>query len=148
MRENHADLRKRLVHHDRLVALTGLASAFSALPLSRTMHGPEAAATLAVAAIALLAGQRWALGLVAVSELLLLAALASFVHAADLATATSYLLVTTSAAMMIPGLWSLRRAASTLVCLFPRYRNQKNCRRVFSALRATAAVALLVPFLN
>ena len=54
-------------------ALTGLAAAMFALPLAQSSwHGPEVASTLAVSAVALLAGQRWAIAVIVIAELFLL----------------------------------------------------------------------------
>lgn len=58
------------------MAFTGWASLFAALlalPLSQTSwQSPEIAAVLAVAAVAVLAGHRWALAIIALAELCLL----------------------------------------------------------------------------
>ncbi|HSD88451.1 MAG TPA: hypothetical protein VLB44_13080, partial [Kofleriaceae bacterium] len=58
---------------DTWIAVTALVAAFLALPLAQsTWHGAEAAAVLAVSATAMLAGQRWAIGLVVLAELMLI----------------------------------------------------------------------------
>ena len=58
---------------DAWLGVSALVAAMAALPLAQSSwHGPEVASTLAVSAVALLAGQRWAIALVLVAELLLL----------------------------------------------------------------------------
>lgn len=113
------------------------------MPLARTMHGPEAAATLAVAAMALMAGQRWALGLVAVAQLLLLAALTSLLSATI--DTVSLVFILASLGLLLPGLWSMRRAAATLVVLIQRRRTRVSCRRMYALLRISAAAAVVLP---
>src|SRR5215212_7696637 len=68
------ELARRKVRRDDLwLGVTGLAAAMAALPLAQSSwHGPEVASTLAVSAVALLAGQRWAIALVLIAELMLL----------------------------------------------------------------------------
>src|SRR6266513_3591912 len=65
-----AVLRRR--RDDLGIGVTALLAAMLALPLSQSSwHGPEVASVLAVSATALLAGQRWAIALVVLAELLL-----------------------------------------------------------------------------
>lgn len=59
---------------ERWTAATGLLAALAILPLPAQAHSPELAATLAVAAVAVLAGHRWALGALIVAEIFLIAA--------------------------------------------------------------------------
>ncbi len=59
---------------DRWAAGTGLLSALAILPLPAHAHSPELAAALAVAAVAVLAGHRWALGALIIAEVFLVAA--------------------------------------------------------------------------
>jgi len=113
------------------------------MPLARTMHGPEAAATLAVAAMALMAGQRWALGLVVVAQLMLLSALTALLMMAN--DTMSLVFIGMSIALMLPGFWSLRRASATLVGLLQRQRTQLRCRRMYALLRVSAAAAVVLP---
>src|ERR1700684_1448424 len=71
-RERHSNARSRRRREDLWVGTTALIAAMLALPFAQTSwHGPEVAASLAVAATAMLAGQRWAIGFVAIAELLL-----------------------------------------------------------------------------
>src|SRR5688572_16903807 len=58
---------------DMWMGMTALVAAMAALPLAQSSwHGPEVASTLAVSAVALLAGQRWAIAVVLIAELMLL----------------------------------------------------------------------------
>src|SRR5262245_13708942 len=58
---------------DLRTGITALIAAMLALPAGQnSWHGPEMSAVLAVSATALLAGQRWAVALVVLAELLLL----------------------------------------------------------------------------
>ena len=143
MKQSREVGRQRLLRVNQVIAVTSLGAAFCAMPLARTMHGPEAAATLAVAAMALMAGQRWALGLVVVAELLLLSALTSLLMMDN--DTMSNVFIGVSMALMLPGLWSLRRAAATLAGLLQRQRTQVSCRRMYALLRVSAAVAVVLP---
>jgi hypothetical protein len=70
-RQQTARLRRR--RDDVWVATTALVAAMLALPFAQSSwHGPEVAAVLAVAATALLAGQRWAVAVIVVAELMLM----------------------------------------------------------------------------
>ncbi|MBP9088010.1 MAG: hypothetical protein KBG15_17955 [Kofleriaceae bacterium] len=143
MKQLQEDGRQRLLRVNQWVAMSSLGAAFCAMPLARTMHGPEAAATLAVAAMALMAGQRWALGLVAVAQLLLLAALTSLLSATI--DTVSLVFILASLGLLLPGLWSMRRAAATLVVLIQRRRTRVSCRRMYALLRISAAAAVVLP---
>jgi hypothetical protein len=98
---------------------------------------------VAVAAMALIAGQRWALGLVAVAQLLLLSALTSLLSTSS--DTASLVFTIASMVLLLPGLWSLRRAAATLVVLIQQRRTQVRCRRMYALLRISAAAALVLP---
>ena len=111
-RRETALLRRR--RDDRWIAISALAAALLALPLAQSSwHGPEVSSVLAIAAIAMFAGQRWAIAVIVIAELLLLptvwprAFLASrYVHA--VAAFGSVLAI-------IPGVLAMRRAAAALV---------------------------------
>ncbi|MCX5746561.1 MAG: hypothetical protein NT062_29135, partial [Proteobacteria bacterium] len=61
---------------DTWVAVTALTAAVLALPFAQSSwHGAEAAAVLAVSATAMLAGQRWAIALVVLAEIMLVPSL-------------------------------------------------------------------------
>lgn len=119
-----------------------------ALPLApSSWHGPEVASTLAVSAVALLAGQRWAVALIFIAELLLLPTVwpRAFFGGVDLWPARIAALG--SVAMILPGLLSARRAAAAMVLLSGWRRTQLTCRRVQYAFAGIAVVLALLPLL-
>lgn len=129
-----------------LLAFTGLVGAGLALPLAPSAwHGPEVAATLAVSAIALLAGQRWAIAVIVLAELSLLptvwprAVLESGLvsRAVALATITA----------IVPGMLAIPRAAVVLVGMTGRSRTERMCRCAHIGLVAAGIFAVLTPLL-
>jgi hypothetical protein len=62
-------------HINLLVACLGLVAALAVLPLPTVGQTPEIASILAIAAVALLAGQRWALPVVVLADVALIGAL-------------------------------------------------------------------------
>ena len=129
------------------VATTGLVAALVSLPLSQSSwHGPEVAAVLAVAATALLAGQRWAIAVIVTAELLLLPTVwpRAFLGGADLGVRFAAL-----AAMfaVVPGVLSMRRAAAALVLVTGRRRTQQTCRQFHAALAVVAALGIVLPLM-
>ncbi len=140
--------RSRRRRDDVWLGVTGLAAAMAALPLAQSSwHGPEVASTLAVCAVALLAGQRWAIALVLVAELMLLPTIwpRAFLGGVELWPGRIAALV--SLVMIVPGLLSARRAAAAMVLLTGWQRTQQTCRRVQIAFAALAALAVLLPVL-
>lgn len=128
---------------DRWVGFSALAAAMCALPLSTSSwHGPEVSAVLAVSATILLAGQRWAVALVAMAELLLLPTVLprAFLAGDALSDRIAPFLALVA---IVPGLLALRRAAAALVLLTGRARTQRMCRRFHTALMV-AGVALVI----
>ncbi len=116
-----------------------------ALPLSAgSWHGPEVAAVLAVAATALLAGQRWAIAVIVLAELLLLPTMwpRAFLANADLGVRIAAL---ASLVAVVPGVLSMRRAAAALVLVTGRPRTQRTCRRFHVALAAVGVLGLVLP---
>ena len=125
--------------------MTALAAAMVALPLSaNSWHGPEVAAVLAVAATALLAGQRWAIAVIVVAELLLLPTVwpRAFLADAELGVRIAAL---ASLVALVPGVLSMRRAAAALVLVTGRPRTQQTCRRFHIALAAVAVLGVVLP---
>lgn len=119
-----------------------------ALPLAQSSwHGPEVASTLAVSAVALLAGQRWAVALIFIAELLLLPTIwpRAFFGGVDLWPGRIAALG--SLAMIVPGMLSWRRAAAAMVLLTGWRRTQLTCRRVQLAFAGMAVVLALMPLL-
>jgi hypothetical protein len=142
----HKVARERVRRGDLWIGATALVAAMLALPLAQSSwHGPEAASVLAVGAIALLAGQRWAIGVVAIAELLLVPTVTSraFTTALDLWPGRIAALCALIA--IVPGLLAMRRASAALVAVTGRRRTRKACRRFHIALVALGALACVAP---
>ena len=119
-----------------------------ALPLApSSWHGPEVAAVLAVAATALLAGQRWAIAIVAIAELLLLPTVwpRAFLGDADVLVRGAALLAMIAT---VPGVLALRRAAAALVVVSGWRRTRTACRRCHALLVATGIVVVALPLFS
>lgn len=133
---------------DTWLAVSGLVTSMLALPLAQsTWHGPEVAAVLAVAAVALLAGQRWAIAVLVIAELFLVPTVwprAFFPGADDL---TSRLVALATLVAMAPGLVAMRRAASVLIVISGQRRTARMHRRFHAGLVAMAALAIVLPLL-
>src|SRR5689334_5534113 len=124
---------RRQHRQDAWLALSGMVGALLALPLAQnTWHGPEVAAVLAISATALFAGQRWAIALVVIADLLLLPTVwpRAFLEG-DLASRCVAFL---TLAAIVPGVLAMRRAATVLVVMTGQRRTHKICRRVHGAL--------------
>ncbi len=117
-----------------------------ALPFAgNSWNGPEVASVLAVAATAMLAGQRWAIALVVIAELLLVPTVVPRAFAVgDVPIGLVHLF---SVAMLVPGLLAMRRAAAALVLVSGWRRTQRTCRRFHLALIFTLTLVGLAPFL-
>src|SRR5258706_1104817 len=121
--ERHEQARTRRRRDDVWVGTTALVAAVLALPLAQSSwHGPEVASVLAIAATSMLAGQRWAIAIVVLAQLLLVPTLMvrGFSPGLDLWPGRIAALV----AMMtsVPGLLSMRRAAAPLVLVTGQHR--------------------------
>ena len=119
-----------------------------ALPLAQSSwHGPEVASTLAVSAVALLAGQRWAIALVVIAELLLLPTIwpRAFLGGVDLWPGR--IAAIGSLMMIVPGLLSARRAAAAMVLVTGWRRTRETCRRFQYAFALLGVLASLLPIL-
>src|SRR3954464_15749622 len=129
----HARARTRLRQGDLWIALSALTAAMLALPFAQnSWNGPEVASVLAVSATAMLAGQRWAIALVVIAELLLVPTVVPRAFAGGhLAIGVVHLM---SVGMLVPGLLAARRAAAALVLLTGWRRTQRTCRRLHFAL--------------
>lgn len=145
--ERHEIARLRRRRDDVWVATTALVAAMLALPFAQSSwHGPEVAAVLAVAATALLAGQRWAVAVIVIAELMLMptvwprAFLGDGVLLARLA-ALATLFAT------VPGVLSMKRAAAALVMITNRPRTRQIVRRVHVGLVLSGLFATLLPLL-
>lgn len=145
--QRHESSRLRRRRDDLWVALSALASAMFALPLAQSSwHGPEAAAVLAVAATSMLAGQRWAIAVVVISELLLVPTVGprAFAGTAEL---LPRLAAIGSVAMIVPGVLAMRRAAAALVLVTGRPRTGRIVRRLHAALVFAGVVVTVVSLL-
>ncbi|HWO17732.1 MAG TPA: hypothetical protein VNO30_03115 [Kofleriaceae bacterium] len=140
-----ARLRRRRA--DVRVGATALLAALLALPLApSSWHGPEVAAVLAVAATALLAGQRWAISVVVIAQLLLLPTIwpRAILPASELAVRLAAL---GALLALVPGVIAMRRAAAALVLVTGWRRTQTVCRRLHAALVLAGLLALSLPLI-
>jgi hypothetical protein len=120
----------------------------AALPLAQSSwHGPEVASTLAVAAVALLAGQRWAISIIFLAELLLLPTIWPRAFLGGVSLWPGRIAALTSLIMIVPGLLSGRRAAAAFVVITGWRRTQRTCRRLQYAFAILFVVAALLPIL-
>jgi hypothetical protein len=134
--------RSRLRRSDQIIGISSLLGAAAAMPLAAS---PEGAAVLAVAAIALLAGERWAIGLVIVAELALLGALLPFLlkQPPPFQTAAAWL----SVAAAFPAMAVTRRGAAALALLSGLRRTPTTCRAFHLALLGLAVFAGCAPLI-
>lgn len=138
--------RQREHRHEGWLVLSGLVSAGLALPLAPSAwHGPEAAAVLAVATIALLAGQRWAVAVIVLAELCLLP---TVWPRAVLGTSGSPRLISLATlAAIVPGVLAMPRAAVALAAMTSHGRTERMCRCTHIGLLAIGVFAVLAPLL-
>lgn len=128
------------------LVLTALLSAGLALPLAQSAwHGPEVAAVLAVAAIALLAGQRWAVAVIVLAELCLIP---TVLPRAVLGPGwPPRLIALATLTAIVPGVLAMPHAAVALAAMTGHARTERMYRRAHLALLALGAFAVLVPLL-
>ncbi|MEO6776590.1 MAG: hypothetical protein ABI467_26845 [Kofleriaceae bacterium] len=144
--ERHSQARVRRRRDDLAIGVTALLGSMLALPLApSSWNGPEVASTLAIAATCLLAGQRWAIALIAFAELLLAPTLATAAFHGGLALWPGRICAFVGLLAIVPGLVNVRRAAAALVLLAGLERTSKMCRRVHAGLLVLAALALALP---
>lgn len=130
---------------DLWVGTTALIASMAALPLAQsTWHGPEVAATLAFAAVALLAGQRWAIAVIVLAELLLLPTIWPRAFLGD-ATLVARMAPLVSLLAMVPGTLAVRRASAALVLVTGVPRTRFVHRGLQFALVAGGLVVALLP---
>ncbi len=130
------------------LALSALVAAMLALPLAQSSwHGPEVASTLAVSAVALLAGQRWAVALIFIAELLLLPTIWPRAFFGGVELWPGRIAALGSLLMIVPGLLSGRRAAAAMVQLTGWNGTALTTRRVQVAFAGAAVLAMLLPLL-
>jgi hypothetical protein len=133
-------------HREGWLALSGLISAGLALPLAPgAWHGPEMAAILAVAAIALLAGQRWAVAVIVLAQLCLLP---TVWPRAVLGTGGSPRLIALATLLaIIPGVLAMPRAAVALAVMTGHSQTERICRCTHAGLLTLGVLAVLAPLL-
>jgi hypothetical protein len=138
--------RDREQRREGWLALSGLVSAGLALPLAPSAwHGPEVAAVLAVAAIALLAGQRWAVAVIVLAELCLLPTVWPRAVLGTGGSPRLVALVTMTA--IVPGILAMPRAAVALAAMAGHGGTERICRRTHIGLLAIGLFAVLAPLL-
>jgi hypothetical protein len=117
-----------------------------ALPMAQSSwHGPEVASTLAVSAVALLAGQRWAVALIFIAQLLLLPTIWPRAFFGGVELWPGRIAALGSLIMIVPGLLNARRAAAAMVLVAGLERSRLTCRRVQYAFAALGVVTALLP---
>ncbi len=147
LRTRRETARQRRRNDDLWIGISALGAALLALPLApSSWHGPEVSATLAIAATAMLAGQRWAIAVIVIAEMLLLPTVwpRAFLANADMATRIAAF---GSVVAVVPGVLAMRRAAAALVVVTGWRRTSGTCRRVHLALLAIGLIAVALPIL-
>ena len=146
--EIHELARSRRRRDDVWIGLTATIAAMLALPLSQSAwNGPEVASVLAVAATALLAGQRWAIAVVALAELMLAPTVAVHAFSGGLALWPGRICALVALLATVPGLLALRRAAAAMVLVTGMPRTRVMCRRFQAALVIVGVIALVIGLL-
>jgi len=146
--QRRAQARARRRRDDLWLGGSALVAAMAALPLAQSSwHGPEVSATLAVSAVALLAGQRWAIAVVLLAELLLLPTIWPRAFLGGVALWPGRIAALTSLVMIVPGLLSARRAAAAMVMITGWRRTPPNCRRIQLAFAALGLLLAALPVL-
>jgi hypothetical protein len=137
---------QRAHRNDGWLALSGLVGAGMALPLAQgAWHGPEFAAILAVSAIALLAGQRWAIAAIVMAELCLLPTVCPRVVLES--GLISRLIAFATLTAIIPGVLAMPRAAVALVGVTGRGQTERSCRQARIGMVALGIAAVVLPLL-
>jgi hypothetical protein len=142
-RRETARLRRR--RDDLWIAISALAAALLALPLAQSSwHGPEVSSVLAIAATAMFAGQRWAIAVIVIAELLLVPTVwpRAFLGEADAFTRVAAF---GSLVALVPGVLAMRRAAAALVLVTGWRRTSEVCRRCHIVLVVLGFILSLLP---
>ena len=124
--------------------ISSLVAALLALPLPPIAQGPEIASTLAVGAVVTLAGLRWGIALLGLTEALLLATFWPYVVHGP---AGEPLRIIGAAACVaaLPGRWSIRRAAPHALDLLGVRGSESAHRTAAHVLLAAALVIVALP---
>ncbi len=133
------------VRRERLLGITGLLAAVAAMPLPGHAHSPELAATLAIGALALLAGFRWGLAILVVAEIFLIGAVWPLAFMAQPPSLAAQIAVGISCLGAVPGVLSLRSGAAEVVGLFGMRRTRRATSVARAVLATTSAVVWLLP---
>jgi hypothetical protein len=145
--QRRATARLRRRRDDLWIASTALLAAMLALPLAKnSWHGPEVASVLAVSATAMFAGQRWAIALVVIAQMMLVPTLVPRMLLAP-GDLTAGILGLVALAALVPGVLAMRRAAAAMVLITGWQRTQTSCRRAHAGLIAAGAIAAVLPFI-
>ena len=146
--DRHEIARSRRRREDVWIGATALIGAMLALPLAQSSwHGPEVAAVLAVSATALLAGERWAVAIVVIAELLLAPTVWPRAFLGGLALWPGRIAALGSMIAIVPGLLSSRRAAAALVLVTGTRRTRRTCQRFHTGLIVAGLLAFALPLL-
>lgn len=138
--------RSRRRRDDFWVGSSALLAALFALPLAQSSwHGPEVASTLAVASVALLAGQRWAVAVIFIAQLLLLPTVWPRAFFGGVELWPGRIAALSSLIMVVPGLLSGRRAAAAMVLLTGWRRTRETCRRFQYVFAVLGLILALLP---
>lgn len=130
-----------------LVGFLGLVAALAVLPLPTVAVTPEIASVLAISAVALLAGQGWALALVVLADIALIGALwpRAFLH--DPPSLLAQVGVGLGLAGALPGALAIGRAAPTLAELLLGAASRRARVATHALVVGMAAVWLASPLL-
>jgi hypothetical protein len=132
---------------DLAIGLLGLLAALAVLPLPTVGVTPEVAATLAVGAVALLAGQRWGLAVVVLADIAQIGALwpRAFLH--DPPSTMAQIGVAIGLAGALPGLISLGRAVPELAELVLGHSSPRGQAMTRAAMLFGSGLCLSAPLL-
>jgi hypothetical protein len=138
--------RSRRRNDDLWIGITALVAAMLALPLAQSSwHGPEVAATLAVSAVALLSGQRWAIALVFIAQVLLLPTICPRAFFGGVELWPARIAALGAVLMVVPGLLNARRAAAAMLLVAGLQHTRLTARRVHYAFAAASILAAALP---
>ena len=133
---------------DARIAVLGIVAALAALPLPAHASSPEFAGALLIGAVALLTGHRWALGVVVIAEVLLVAALwpLAFVHHPP--SVPAQIAVAIACGSALPGLLALGRAAPELFDLVGLRLSGRAHRIAYAGLAMISFALIAAPALR
>jgi hypothetical protein len=132
---------------DVWIGCFGLIAALAVMPLPTVAETPEIASVLAVVAVALLAGQRWALPIVVLADIALIGALwpRAFIH--DPPSTAAQIGVVLGLAGALPGIVAFGRAAPALAELVLGRATQRGRSFSMALLVAVSAIWIAAPLM-